>query len=109
MGDPEKDWFIVDVRAPLFRDHSFHSQTRYNDMTATLRTQLEWCTAGININPLEYINILRPLVHKYNAGRMYRYLSREIDQRYSSIQDQTEKRTKSIVDLALKAYLDENP
>lgn len=40
---------------------------------------------------------------------MNRYLSRELDQRYSSIQDQADKRNKSVVDLALKAFLAENP
>lgn len=63
----------------------------------------------MNINPLEYVNIFRPFVHMYNTHRMNRYLSREIHGRYSTIQGKTENRNKSVVDLALKSYLDENP
>jgi cytochrome P450 len=63
----------------------------------------------MNINPLEYVNIFRPFVHMYNTHRMNRYLSREIHGRYSTIQGKTENRNKSVFDLALKSYLDENP
>ncbi|TGO52386.1 hypothetical protein BCON_0142g00120 [Botryotinia convoluta] len=88
----------------------FCSQTSYNDMTAALRRQLLWCTTGMNINLLEYINIFRPFVHAYNSYRMNRYLSRELDKRYRSIKGtEIQEKDKSIVDLALKAYLAENP
>jgi len=91
------------------RDHRFQSQTRYNDMTAALRKQLEWCTTGMNINPLEYINIFRPFIHAYNKHRMNRYLSRELDSRYSVIHGKADNKNKSVIDLALKTYLAENP
>jgi hypothetical protein len=61
-------------------DHSFHSQTAYNDMTAALRTQLLWCTTGIDFDLLEYVNVFRPFVHAYNTYRMNRYLVRELDE-----------------------------
>ena len=40
---------------------------------------------------------------------MNRYLSQVLDQRYRSIQGKTANRNKPVVDLALKAYLAENP
>lgn len=40
---------------------------------------------------------------------MNRYLSRELDARYSAVQGQAEVKNKSVVDLALKSYLAENP
>ncbi|APA13955.1 hypothetical protein SS1G_11247 [Sclerotinia sclerotiorum 1980 UF-70] len=88
----------------------FHSQTTYNDMTIALRRQLLWCTTGMNIELLEYINIFRPYVHAYNTYRMNRYLSRELNKRYRSIKgSEINRKDKSVVDLALKAYLAENP
>ena len=63
----------------------------------------------MNVNPLEYINIFRPLVHKYNTWRMNRYIIRELHYRYSTIQGDADPRNKSVVDLALKSYLEENP
>lgn len=94
------------------RDHKFNSQTTHNDLTTALRKQLEWCTTGLNIDPLEYINIFRPVVHMYNTRRMDRYLtreSRELDHRYNAIQEVADNRNKSVIDLALKTYLEENP
>jgi hypothetical protein len=78
-------------------------------MTAALRKQLEWCTTGMSISPLEYVNIFRPLVHAYNKRRMDRYLSRDLDGRYSAIQGKAGNKNKSVNDLALKSYLAENP
>lgn len=64
----------------------------------------------MDVNLLEYINIFRPFVHAYNSYRMNRYLSREFDKRYRSIKSiEIQKKDKSIVDLALKAYLAESP
>lgn len=63
----------------------------------------------MNVNPLEYINIFRPFVHIYNSRKMNRYLMRELDHRYSTIQGSEENKGKSVIDLALKSYLDENP
>ncbi|KAF7917420.1 uncharacterized protein EAE98_010183 [Botrytis deweyae] len=100
----------IDIIGRVAMDHRFCSQTSYNDMTAALRRQLLWCTTGMNINLLEYINIFRPFVHAYNSYRMNRYLSRELDKRYRNIKGtEIQKKDKSIVDLALKAYLAENP
>lgn len=63
----------------------------------------------MNINPLEYINIFHPFIHKYNTRRMNRYLTDELGHRYSAIQDSANERNKSVIDLALKSYLEENP
>lgn len=94
------------------RDHNFHSQTKYNEMTSLLRNQILWCTTGLNFNLLEYINIFRPFVHMYNTRKMNRYLIRELDARYKTLQNDGETQArlgKSVIDLALKAYLAETP
>ncbi|MCJ1267244.1 hypothetical protein MMC22_007129 [Lobaria immixta] len=99
----------IDIIGRVVMDHKFNSQSAYNDLTSALRKQLEWCTIGIEINPLEYFNFLRPLVHLYNTRRMNRYLSRELDNRYETVQDKGKPKVKSVVDLALNSYLAENP
>ena len=91
------------------RDHKFNSQLAYNDLTSALRKQVEWCTIGIEINPLEYLNFIRPMVHLYNTCRMNRYLSRELNNRYKHAQNEDKSKNKSVIDLALKSYLAENP
>ncbi|KAL9128895.1 MAG: hypothetical protein Q9217_002517 [Psora testacea] len=99
----------IDIIGRVVMDHAFASQTRHNELTTTLRKQVEWCTTGVNVNPLEYINIFRPFVHMYNARKMNRYLTRELDKRYSAIQSNAKNPKNSVIDLALKSYLEENP
>lgn len=69
--------------------------------------QIRWLTFGAEVNPFDRYNPLRPFVHRYNAWRMDRYVSRELDNRMAHFK--TTKRTKSVMDLALNAYLAETP
>lgn len=91
------------------RDHDFKSQTQYNDMTSTLQNQLSWSTTGLEINPLDNLNVIRPLIHIYNNWRMNRYLTRQLDELNNSVLVKSRKFGKSIIALALKVYLAENP
>ena len=68
--------------------------------------QIRWLMFGADVNPIERYNPIRPLVHRFNAWRMNRYVSRELDNRMTNFQ--TVKPSKSIMDLALKAYQSEN-
>lgn len=75
--------------------------------------QIRWLTFGADVNPFERYNPLRPLVHWYNTRRMNKYVSRELKSRLANYQGnegiQSAKRTKTVIDLALAAYLSENP
>ena len=68
--------------------------------------QIRWLTFGADVNPFVRYNPFRPLIHRYNAWRMDHYLSREFDNRMTDFQHT--KPTKSVMDLALTAYLTEN-
>lgn len=57
------------------------------------------------MTPLEYFNIFRPPVHWYNMQRLNRYIARERDNRYDSIQSKA--KSNSVIDLALNSYLAE--
>jgi len=78
-------------------------------MTSALRSQLRWSTTGIEINLFLKLNFLRPLVNMYNTWRMDRYLNPLLIERYSHMLGQNANSGKSVIDLALKAYLAENP
>lgn len=78
-------------------------------MTAALRSQLKWSTTGTEINLLSHLNFLRPLVNLYNTWRMDRYLNPQLDNRYKAVLDKHTNSVKSVIDLALNAYLSENP
>ena len=79
-------------------------------MTSSLRNQLKWCTFGAEPNPFDYLKIfVRPFIHRYNAWKMNHYLDRELQSRYNSVLGKEHDPGKFVIDLALKAYLDENP
>ncbi|KAF2675665.1 cytochrome P450 [Lentithecium fluviatile CBS 122367] len=99
----------IDIIGGAVMDHDFQSQSKYNDMVTALRNQLTWSTTGIEISFLIKINFLRPFVHRYNTWRMNRYLYPRVKGRYSSILEQEGNPSKSVIDLALKAYQAENP
>lgn len=71
-----------------------------------LRMQIRWLIFGGELNLLERFNPLRPFVHRYNKWRMNSYLSRELDIRMANFK--TTKPTKSVINLALTAYLNED-
>lgn len=92
-----------DIIGRAIMDLRFNSQRAENSMVSALRRQIEWTKFGIDPNPLELINIFRPVVQWYNARTMKSYLSHQLDLRYSNTRmDGIEG--KSIVDLALKSH-----
>jgi sterigmatocystin biosynthesis cytochrome P450 monooxygenase len=64
--------------------------------------QARWLMFGGDVNPIEQYNPLRPLVYRYNAWRMNKYISKELDNRLTGFESAS--RTKSVLDLALNAY-----
>lgn len=74
--------------------------------------QIRWLTFGADVNPLERYNPLRPFVHWYNKRRMDHYLFPELKRRMANHQSKGSsliaKHTKSVMDLALTAYMSEN-
>lgn len=106
------DNLTIDVIGRVVLDTQLGSQTRSNSLVDGLRMQIRWLTFGADINPFKRYNPLRPLVHWYNAQRMNRYVSREVDIRMANYQHkerfQPVDRTMSVIDLALTAYLSAN-
>lgn len=86
-------------------------------MVIALRRQMRWMVFGGEGNPIQQYHPLRPFVHWYNTYQMNRYISPTVDARLemhreSSVSGTSSSeiaRSKSIVDLALSAYLKGKP
>lgn len=93
------------------RDTHLNAQRSKHDFVSALRRQIAWLTFGAEINPFQRYHPLRPLVHWYNARQMNKYISRVLEDRFAIRQDENKlidaKRSRSVIDLALNAYLAE--
>lgn len=86
-------------------------------MVNALRRQMRWMAFGSEGNPFQQYHLLRPFIHRYNTYMMDRYISPEVDARFevhrkastSENLSSSTARSKSVVDLALMAYLKDNP
>jgi sterigmatocystin biosynthesis cytochrome P450 monooxygenase len=96
----------MDIIGRVVLDHEFNSQKSYNPLTSALIDQLAWCNAGVHSNPLEYINIARPVVQQYNAWRMNSYVDPLLKRRYETVNQRP--KSKYIADLIMSAYVKEN-
>lgn len=77
-------------------------------MFNALRRQMRWMVFGGEGNPFQPYHPLRPLFHWYNTRQMDSYISPEVDahfKAYKANSNTSAARSKTIVDLALKAYL----
>jgi sterigmatocystin biosynthesis cytochrome P450 monooxygenase len=92
------------------RDTLFNAQRSQNELVSALRKQILWLTFGVEANPIQRWNPVRPLAHWHYSRRIDRYLSRELESRFAYHQkvDKFEgvKRpeSKTIIDLALDKY-----
>ena len=98
----------IDLIGRVVMDHRFSSQREDNGMVTALQRQIKWSTFGIDPNPFEQVNVLRPLVHWYNTRMMNSYLSRQLDMRYSNAHIDAIQ-GKSMIDLALKSHISNPP
>ena len=86
-------------------------------MVNALRRQMRWMAFGSEGNPFQQYHPLRPFIHKYNTYQMNRYISPEVDTRLKKYIESSEPqktstpntRSKSVIDLALSAYIKDNP
>lgn len=96
----------IDVIGRAAMDIRFNSQTSYCDMTAALREQIPWCSFGIELSPFAFLNPIAPLIRRWNTYRMNRWIVPRLEARYATNRGATS--SKSIIDLALNTYHEEN-
>lgn len=92
-----------------FSDIRMHAQTSKNAFVTAFLSQVSWLLPTGTVNPFRIFNPLRPLVFQYNIGRMNKFVSKVIDERFASrsIASKTNQKKRPIIDLALDAYLSE--
>ena len=85
-------------------------------MVNALRRQMRWMAFGGEGNPFQQYHPLRPFVHWYNTYQMNRYISPNVDARFERYRNASVSgdnpsitRDRSVIDLALTAYLKDNP
>ncbi|KAL8798194.1 MAG: hypothetical protein Q9182_006867 [Xanthomendoza sp. 2 TL-2023] len=111
------DNLAMDVIGKVVLDSALGCQRQSNPMVNALRRQMRWMVFGSEGNPFQHLHPLRPFVHRYNTYQMDRYISPEVDARFKVHRQTLESKTvsappvasKSVVDLALAAYLKQNP
>ena len=95
------------------RGTHFNAQRSDNELLSALRKEILWLTFGADVNLIRRWNPLRPLAHWYYNRRMNRYISRELESRFADHQKVAEaegvkrRKSKTIIDLALDKYLEE--
>lgn len=78
---------------------------------------MRWMAFGSEGNPLQQYHPFRPFVHWYSTYQMNRVISPEVDARFEMHKNPSTpvktslstSRSKSVIDLALTAYLKQNP
>ena len=72
-------------------------------------SQIRWRQANAEINPFEYLNLVRRAIHWWNGRQMDKYIDNELSKRLSeSKADHEGKRKKAIIDLILQGYIAES-
>ncbi|KAL8725778.1 MAG: hypothetical protein Q9166_007143 [cf. Caloplaca sp. 2 TL-2023] len=111
------DNLAMDVIGKVVLDSKLGCQRKNNPMVNALRRQMRWMTFGSEGNPFQQLHPLRPFVHRYNTYQMDRYISPGVDARLemhrkplgSGGSSSSPIGSKSVIDLALAAYLKQNP
>lgn len=99
----------------ITRNTHFNAQRSDNDFVSALREQILWLPSGSQLNPLQRLNPLRPFAQWYYNRRMDRYLSREIDNCFTSHRELDHKngssgnKSNAIISLALDKYFEKQP
>ena len=87
-------------------------------MVNALRRQMRWMVFGSEGNPFQQLHPLRPFIHWYNTYQMDQFLSPLVDERFNKLKGACKSgeassnkfgNTKSVINLALLAYLKDNP
>ncbi|KAL8647513.1 MAG: hypothetical protein Q9210_005515 [Variospora velana] len=102
----------VDIIGDITLDTSLRAQTSDNELVRAFRDQLKWIPRPNEINLFRKYNPWKFIQQRINAGIMNRYLDKVLEERFAARRqdeksNQSSKRAKPIIDLALDTYLRE--
>ena len=91
------------------RGTAFNSQRINNPLVSALRRQIPWLSFGTELNVWRRWHPIRPFMHWYNTRIMDRYIMQQLEGRFVAQVDnnQNNRTSKSVVDLALNTCLQE--
>lgn len=99
----------------LCRNVRLGCQRGPNPLADALLNQISWKISDQEVNPLQWLNFVRPMVEWYNSRKMDQYINKEVDKRFEAYNKKTRgesdegQRFESIIDLALQDYLQTQP
>ena len=75
-----------------------------------MQNQIAWHMVNQELDPLQYLNFVRPIKQWWNGRVMDQYCGAQLDRRYTELKrDVQNTRSKSVIDLILKSYIDNLP
>ncbi|KAF2119242.1 AflN/verA/monooxygenase [Lophiotrema nucula] len=102
-----------DIITHVALDSRIHYQTAPHLLPQALRNQILWTSFGTTFNPVRRYLSPRPFVHWWNSRKINRYLAEEVGARFEEQRQDFKKpqgdqrRSKSVLSLALNKYLQE--
>jgi len=94
-------WLIFNSNARL------HSLSGHNELAAAMRSSVAWHCQDEEMNPFKRWNPMRPIVEWNNGRIMNRYVGVELDKRYEIWRSNKPTGAKSVMDIAIEAYMKE--
>ncbi|MCJ1381280.1 hypothetical protein MMC17_004389 [Xylographa soralifera] len=105
-------WFTMDLIGAIVMDAYLDSKRTQNPLAVALLSQLRWKLYGQELNPFEWFNPTRPMVHWYNGRQMDNYIGKELDKRYEDYRAnfgrKDNNQSKSVISLVIQGYMEEN-
>ncbi|KAI4273520.1 MAG: hypothetical protein LQ337_004571 [Flavoplaca oasis] len=100
--------FTIDFIGRTVLNASLGAQTGKNVLADSMLSQASWQMPNREINPLEFLNLPRYVMHWVNSRKMDNYIGVELDKRFRAYQDNSiDAASKSVMDLVLQAYMDD--
>ncbi|MCJ1420219.1 hypothetical protein MMC32_006576 [Xylographa parallela] len=105
--------FTLDLIGRSVLDTRLHAQEGYNALADALLSQIRWHKSSEEVDPMKRWHPARPFVEWYNSRVMDRYIGAEVDKRWevykANYGNNDFSHSKSIIDLALQAYMTNTP
>jgi len=83
-------------------DDNFGSLLKKHELVSAFESQVQWFPRGVLNDPMQPIDIRRPIMQWFNSRVMNRYLGQKVDERSATRSDR--KSSKATIDLAIEAF-----
>ena len=97
----------LDHTNPAIRNAQLNAQRGPNPLADALLNQIQLKITNQETDPLQWLNVVRPIMEWRNGRQMDTYIHKELDKRFETLKanGSDNKQFKSVIDLALQDYL----